>query len=161
MDNQITKPRLYNTAMEVGLRSLVILNKSKKSLDVERLMYYDFIALNTKDFQGPPSLHAPISNRGIQIYSRRELIKKGLTFLLSKQLIEFRNDSSGFTYSISDAGTYFLKYFASKYFTDLTERVSWTMSTFGDMSTQEISRTLNTSLLTWGGEFASDDNLTN
>lgn len=161
MDNSINRPRLYNTAMEVGLRSLIILNKSKSALDLDRLLYYDFISLNTKDFNGPPSLHAPISNRGIQVYSRRDLIKQGITFLLSKQLVELKNDIAGFTYSISEAGNLFLTYFSSKYFSDLNERVTWTISTFDGLSTQQLSDRLNLSLLTWGGEFATDDNLTN
>jgi hypothetical protein len=151
--------KIYNTPIEIGLRCLIILNENtRRSIDLERLMYIDFLALNTFDFGGPESIHPPLPNRGVQVYSRRSLIQKGVLILLSKQLIEIQSTALGFSYLINSAGKSFLKYFESQYFFSLVERVKWSTSYLSNYSTAEIEQILNQNFSTWGSEFLSNDN---
>lgn len=155
-----TKPiRLFNTPMEIGLRSLIIISVCKELLDAERLMYLDYLCLNTSDIGGPESLHPPIPNRGVQVYSKKQLINRGLNFLLSKELVELVPNKDGFMYKISDAGTAFLGLFHTKYFSELGNRASWVVSNFGYKSNMEIREFIDANIQKWGSEFALSENI--
>jgi len=159
MDRQVTsmlKPniRLFNTPLEVGFRALVILHQfPDQSLDLEQLMYFDYLSLNTNDVGGPASLSAPIPNRGVQVYARKDLLQKGLTILLSKELIEFVGNERGFNYSISSAGKKVLELFSTKYFQELDNRTAWVSEKFGKMSVSELRLYMGENISHWGGEF--------
>ncbi|MDG4654747.1 ABC-three component system middle component 2 [Chryseobacterium arthrosphaerae] len=152
--------KLYNTPLEIGLRSLIILSHTKGDLDIEKLMYLDFMCLNTFDMGGPESLHAPIPNRGIQLFSKKELIQKGLAIMLSKELIEFKPTSGkGFMYSATEAGHLFLTYFQTKYYVKLVERSQWVISNFENYTNIELKQFIDINLQKWGGEFTTTHNL--
>lgn len=151
--------RIYNTPTEIGLRLLILLNESKGSLiDIEKMMYLDFLCLHTADIGGPESLHAPIPNRGVQVFSKKELIQKGITVLLSKELIELKPTTQGFMYAVTEAGTLFLTFFQTNYFTKLVERCKWVVRTFGGYSSGQFKTFIDANLLKWGSEFSITDN---
>jgi hypothetical protein len=149
--------RIFNTPLEIGLRVLVILNAERKNtMDVERLMYFDYLSLNTGDLGGATSLHAPVPNRGVQVYARKELIQKGLAILLSKELINVYTTLSGFMYSVSDNGKKFLEYFDSEYYKLLVSRATWVISNYSEMSNERLREFINQKLQDWGGEFITE-----
>jgi hypothetical protein len=156
MSRSMAEPKIkvFNTPLEVGFRALVILRQfSGKSLDIEQLMYLDYLSQNTNDVGGPESLSAPIPNRGVQVYARKELLHKGIVVLLSKELINFENNQTGFSYSINEAGEKFLELFHTKYYHDLAERSAWLTEKFGDMNLMEMRAFMNDNISNWGGEF--------
>jgi hypothetical protein len=149
--------RVFNTPLEIGLRSLVILNSiDRKSLDPERIMFYDYLSLNTKDIGGEDSLHAPVPNRGVQVYARKDLIHKGLAIMLSKELIELHATEEGFAYTINANGVKFLEYFETEYFKLLQSRVTWVIENHGDKSNKELVAFIGANLRAWGGEFITE-----
>ena len=156
--------RIFNTPIEIGIRSLVILNEGEQDkVDIERLMYVDYLSLNTFDIGGPESLHAPIPNRGVQVYSKKEIIQKGLVLLLSKELVKLSATEDGFMYSITEAGRKFLEFFQTKYFQDLVSKVKWVNENFKEYSTTELKEYIDTNIQRWGSEFIvtndTDNNL--
>ncbi|MBI0401125.1 ABC-three component system middle component 2 [Cyclobacterium marinum] len=154
---EITK--VYNSVIEIGMRALVILSYSpsiSKSLD--EIMILDHLALNTFDVGGPVSLHAPIPNRGVQVYSKSKILNKSIQLLLSKELITLSATSNGFKYSINESGKNYLSYFESKYFHLLNDRVQWTMKNFGQMDESQLKKVVNQNLANWGEEFMSKEN---
>ena len=145
--------KIFNTPTEIGLRSLIILRSSKRVImDVEKLMYLDYLILNTFDVGGPPSIHSPIPNRGVQIYSKKDLIQRGLKTLLSKELIDFIASDKGFMYQINDAGIMFLELFQTKYFEDLVYRSNWVLDKWGSYNNIELKALIDSNLQKWGGE---------
>lgn len=148
------KIQIYNTPLEVGLRTLIILDKiGETGADIEKIMYIDYLSLNTKDIGGEESIHAPIPNRSLQVYARKKLIQKGLTILASKELIKLNIDSSGFIYRINEVGKKFLEYFSSSYFIELTERVKWVIDKFGHNTSVELRVFINKKMKDWSSEF--------
>jgi hypothetical protein len=157
-----TRPqiRLFNTAIEIGLRCLILMNlinSNEATLDAEKLMYLDYLSLNTADVGGPESINAPIPKRGVQVYSRKDLVQKGLVYLLSKELIDVNTTESGFSYSITKAGKIFLELFTTKYFNDLQNRATWVTSRWGLMSNGELKSYIDSNLALWGGEFVANE----
>ena len=154
---EITK--IYNSVIEVAMRCLVVLNHSpRKTISLEEIMILDHLSLNTFDVGGPVSLHAPIPNRGVQIYSRKEIISKSLKMLLSKDLIQLNPTPEGFRYVINTNGREYLKYFESDYFMLLKERVMWISIHFGNKDAMGLKSIIATNLTKWGEEFMSAEN---
>lgn len=118
MSNEYIKTQhLYNTPVEIAARLLIIINELRsENADQEKLMYLDYLSLHTGDVGGEISVHAPIPNRGVQVYSKSELIKSSLTLLLSKELIDFISSEDGFVYSKNELTEAFFKLFSIRLF---------------------------------------------
>ena len=154
--------RIYNSNFEIAIRILLILRAiPSKQSSIHRLMILDHLALNTFDIGGPASLHAPVPNRGVQVYSRKELIQSSIELLVSKELLEVKPTPRGINYLISDFGIQYLTYFESKYFVLLSERVDWISGKFGKLSEDELNLFVKENLPKWREEFISEDNLAN
>lgn len=73
--------KIYNSPIEIAIRILMILNYSQnKKGSLEKLMILDHLSLNTFDVGGPVSLHAPVPNRGVQVYSRKQIMDKSFSY---------------------------------------------------------------------------------
>ena len=161
MDEIVNSQDLYNTPVELGVRCLLTLKSNSKSeykFDLDRLMYFDYISVFSGDLSGPTSMHAPVPNRGVQVYARRDLIKRGLALLISKELLDVSNTEDGIYYEINENGLEFLTYFDSSYFLKLVERVNWTSKEFGVQSTSQIEEYINNNLHKWGSDLVEDYN---
>jgi hypothetical protein len=154
-----TNSKIFNTPLEIGMRILIIMNHSKHSgikNDIERLMYLDYLCLNTHDIGGEESIHAPIPNRGLQIYARQELIRKGLVLLISKEFVVPKSNKFGFYYEINEVGSKFLEYFESDYYIALSNRVKWTVEKFNSTNNKILNRFIKENLHKWGGELLEE-----
>ena len=157
---EVTESRkLYNSSFEIGVRILVLLDNLKfRRTSIHTLMILDHLSLNTFDVGGPASLHAPIPNRGVQVYSRKDLISKTITILISKDLIKMVPSKKGLNYEITESGSKYLTYFESKYFKDLKRKVIWTTNKFGNESDNDLKNFVKNNLSKWGEEFMADGN---
>ncbi len=162
MEKVNTKNKVYNSNFEIAIRILVILlNLPFKRASTYKLMVLDHISLNTYDVGGPASLHAPIPNRGVQIYSRKEILNESIKLLISKDLIIINPNKNGLLYEITENGINYLTYFESKYFNQLKEKVEWTSEKFGNLSDGDLKTYVNQNLSKWGEEFMTDGNKAN
>ena len=152
--SNIPQMKLYNTPLELGMRSLILLHTSNSAImDLEKIMYLDYLCLNTSDLDGPKSLHAPIPNRGVQIFSKKDLIQKGLSIMITKDLVKLILQPNGFFYQITEAGTLFLDFFQTKYYLNLSERCKWVNGKWGSESTENIKYYIDNNIQKWGGDF--------
>ena len=162
MEKVSSKNKVYNSNFEIAIRILVILlNLPFKRSSTYKLMVLDHISLNTYDVGGPASLHAPIPNRGVQIYSRKEILNESIKLLISKDLITLNPTKNGLDYEITENGINYLTYFESKYFKQLKDKVEWTSEKFGNFSDNELKTYVNQNLSKWGEEFMTDGNQAN
>jgi hypothetical protein len=162
MEKVKTKNKVYNSNFEIAIRTLVILlNLPLKRSSTYKLMVLDHISLNTYDAGGPASLHAPIPNRGVQIYSRKEILNESIKLLISKDLIGIIPSKDGLLYEITKNGINYLTYFESKYFNQLKDKVEWTTENFGNLTDGNLKIYVNQNLSKWGEEFMTDGNQAN
>ena len=162
MEKVNSKNKVYNSNFEIAIRILVILlNLPFKRASTYKLMVLDHMSLNTYDVGGPASLHAPIPNRGLQIYSRKEILNESIKLLISKDLIIINPNKNGLLYEITENGINYLTYFESKYFNQLKEKVEWTSEKFGKLSDGDLKIYVNQNLSKWGEEFMTDGNKAN
>lgn len=149
---------VFNSPLEIGLRVLYILNELQSDgCDLQRIVYYDYILVHSSDVPGgPKSIHPSIPHRTTEILVKRELVKKGLTLMHSKQLVNFVFDSSGITYRATELTRPFLEYNKSEYAMSLKEISTWLVNKFKPYSDERLSLFIKNNLDVWGGEFSNE-----
>jgi ABC-3C biological conflict system middle component len=158
MKNEQRDIRLFNTPIEFGLRSLIILNNVKqKSSDLQRLIYYDYLILHTSDIDpNQVSLHPSYPYRSAEILVKRERLRNGLLIMKSRQLIDIKFDGRGITYKANDLTSKFLEYLKSEYAEQLKSSVAWVVNKFENYSDEQLDQYMKQNLERWGSEFSKE-----
>jgi hypothetical protein len=149
---------VFNSPLEVGLRTLYILNELyPRGCDLQRLVYYDYILVHSNDVpNGPKSIHPSIPHRTSEILIKRDLVKKGLTLMNSKQLIIAIFDKTGIIYSATELTKPFLEYNNSEYASQLKNVSNWLVNKFEAYSDEKLSLFIKNNMDVWGGEFSKE-----
>ncbi len=149
---------IFNSPLESGLRLLYILNELyPKYCDLQRLIYYDYILVHSSDVpNGPKSIHPSIPHRTSEILVKRELVKKGLTLMNSKQLIKPVFENSGISYSATELTKPFLDYNQARYAVALKSVSKWLIDKFASFDDEKLSLYIKNNMDVWGGEFSKE-----
>lgn len=151
--------KIFNSPVEIGIRALIILDKfSPRSLDFQRILYFDYLILNSGDYpKGPPSLHPKLPNRSSAVGIRRKDLTDGLDLLVSRDLV-VRDFSAkeGVLFRSTDVAKVFLKYFSTQYHLDLSVRAQWIYESFAALPMNSLISTVETESGEWGVEFSKD-----
>ena len=132
-------PSPFNSPLESGVRSLSVLVAAfPRSLDLQYLVFFDYLTVHSGDVNGPESLHAPIPMRSGELAVRRGLIERGLLLMISRDLVERLALHDGFSYIAADAAASFLDMLGSEYTLKLRRRASWVINTFGNVTPEDI-----------------------
>lgn len=130
----------FNSSLETGIRSMVLLAAVyPESLDLQRLVEYDYLAVHSGDAGGPESLHAPLPLRTGEILVRRSIIESGLYLMMSRDLVRTIPTNEGIQYFATDSTGAFLSALSTPYITRLKERVNWVVEQFGSSSDEHLS----------------------
>jgi hypothetical protein len=144
----------FNSPIETGVRALILLAESYPgSLDLQRILEFDYLMVHSGDVGGPPSLHPALPLRSGELLVRRQLIERGLLLMMSRGLIERVAAESGFSYQADDNAGPFLDALTADYINELKQRATWVVSTFGRMSDADIRNALTTVYDQWTREF--------
>lgn len=157
MTNRI-HPALFNSPLETGIRSLVILVAAHPvAFDLERLVEMDYLSVHSGDVNGPESLHPALPMRAGELLVRRGLIEKGLLLMISRCLIQRIPTENGFNYVAGEAAAPFLASLTSIYFQQLRSRAQWVVKQFMDMTTSEIRQITHRLFENWSSQFQTID----
>jgi len=144
----------FNSPLETGMRALILLAESyPETLDLQRILEFDYLMVHSGDVGGPPSLHPALPLRSGELLVRRHLIERGLLLMMSRGLVERIASDSGLSYQADDAAGPFLDALSTDYLNDLKQRAAWVISTFGQMSNSDIRKALSTIHDQWTREF--------
>lgn len=147
-----------NGPIEVGLRALVTLNANfPRSLDLNRLVLFDYILLHSADLGGPSSIHPAIPRRQGELGLKRALLETSLHVPIRAELARFEATSVGLQYAATDDAHGFLASITSEYATRLNERAEWVAQTFGQLSDMEVREQLRSIFDVWAEEFTGHD----
>ena len=71
------RPATFNGPLEAGLRAVAILGAAHpRTLDLQRLVAFDYLLVHTGDIGGPASLHPPSPLHSAELLVRRELVQR-------------------------------------------------------------------------------------
>ena len=145
--------RTFNTPLEAGLRALFILKAAgRRSMDTQRLMYFDYLLVHSGTVSGPESLHPPTTSQKGELLVRRALLQDGLELMRSRDLVERRFQTTGIAYRATRAGHHLVAQFQSDYASLLRERAAWAVERFSDLSSARIAATLGAQVGNWDDE---------
>ena len=151
----MSKIKLFNNEIEMGLRILIILEKIyPKSFDVEMINYFDYFALHTKDIGGEDSIHPELPNRFGELSVKRDLIHSSLKFLISKGLVEINYTDNGIEYLASELTSPFLDNLSEEYTKRLSNNVKWVCERFKDSTYENIKQFVSENKSKWGSEIS-------
>jgi len=150
--------RLFNTPLEISLRTLFILTKFfPKDLELETLIYLDYFAVHSNDLRGgPQSLHPKYPFRSSEIVVKRDILQKGLIYLISKELVEIKLADEGIKYAATNIGRNIISLFDSRYAKGLSLICNWLFERFYDLSENDLKKIVDTNIEKWGGEFSNE-----
>jgi hypothetical protein len=144
----------FNSPLETGVRALILLAEAyPDTLDLQRILEFDYLMVHSGDVGGPPSLHPALPLRSGELLVRRQLIERGLLLMMSRGLIERLASDAGLSYQADDAAGPFLDALSAAYLKDLKLRAAWVISTFGHLSDTDIRNALSTVYDQWTREF--------
>jgi len=157
-----TKPRIFNTAFESGVRSLILLTAFfPLSLGLRRLVVLDHLVVHTGDIDGPESLHPSESSRSAELLVRRGLVNSGLALMGTRGLVVRSATNEGFRYLAGEEAGVFTDLLRSDYSTALKERADWLAGAVASLSDDEIDNLLRSRMDLWDTEFQADQGATN
>lgn len=153
MDSSVSI-NLFNSSLETGVRSLIILVAAfPRALDLQRLIEMDYLVVHSGDVDGPSSLHAPIPMRIGELLVRRGIIEQGLTLMMSRGLIERLHNDNGFEYIAHEDAAPFISALSNGYSCQLKKRAEWAVNRFENTTTEELSSMINSLFYKWSGDF--------
>jgi hypothetical protein len=146
---------LFNSPVEVGLRSLVLLTDLfPDAATLDRLVIFDYFVVHSDDLpDGPPGLHPQTPHRSGEILVRRNVLQSGLMLFYSRGLIEIQYHEKGIRYSATEMATSFLDSIDAEYVANLRDRSAWLHFNFGDKQDAELQSLVQSNLGVWGAEF--------
>lgn len=148
---------LFNSPLESGLRTLLILTKSyPKPVDTQRLIYYTYLTLHTSDFTEKASLHPSTPNRSCQIVVQRAVLQGGLLLLQLKDLIDTKYTATGIAYKANKSAVAFTDNISSSYAQEFNLCVDSVLERFGGMSDKQLNAFVTENLTKWGSEFVDE-----
>jgi len=148
---------IFNGRIELALRTLYLLKHSNKDLDLQRILYYNYLMVHSSDISGGPiSLHPDLPNRSCEIIVLREKFKEAIQMLISKEIIGVKYKKKGVYYTKNEKTLNFLNYFESDYSKNIDKIAKWTCDYFGKEKDVKISQFINNNLSKWGEEFSEN-----
>lgn len=125
--------------METGVRAIIILEAFyPTSLDLQRLVEFDYLVVHSGDAGGPESLHAPLPLRTGELLVRRSLIESGLNLMMSRSLVQRLTTTSGIQYLASENASPFLSALTTPYISKLKQRGAWVAEQFGGATDKQL-----------------------
>lgn len=144
----------FNSSLEIGIRSLTILEATfPASLDMQRLVEYDYLAVHSGDAGGPESLHGSLPLRTGEMLVRRAIIESGLLLMMSRNLVRQVPGREGIRYYATEGAGAFLSALSSPYITKLKERVKWVVEYFGNASDDQLLEMTRSLFDQWTTQF--------
>ena len=147
-------PALFNSALETGVRALTILAEAApKMLDLQALVYFDYLVVHSADAGGPESLHPNTPLRNGELLVRRGMIEQGVLLMVSRGLAERCMNAEGISYAATDDAVPFLDCLKSAYTLALRDRAEWAVERFGKMNAAELKGFFEANFERWTREF--------
>jgi hypothetical protein len=151
------RPRVFNTAFESGLRSLVILTSCyPRRLSLHKLVMLDHLVVHTGDLEGPSSLHPDEASRTAELFVRRGLVSDGLNLMGARNLVSRYATSQGFRYRAGEEAGSFLDLLKSNYTSELKARANWLAENIIPQSDEQFALFMRSRMDRWTSEFQVD-----
>ncbi len=155
-----TPPELFNSPLETGVRSVVLLNTAyPRAFDLKELTWLDHLVVHTGDISGPKSLHPNVPHRDGELLVRRSLVEQGITLMRSLHMIEAKYGTSGIIYAARDQAGPFVKLIRTEYGRALKERAVWLINYLSEHGEEHLHEVITQKIGRWTVEFQNESKM--
>lgn len=149
---------LFNSPLETGVRSVLILNAAYPlGFDLTQLTWLDHLVVHTGDISGPDSLHPDIPQRAGELVVRRSMVEEGLKLMQKLHLIDSKFTNEGILYSASEDSSLFVQLVRTSYGKALKERSEWLVKYVAKQKREKLASLINEKVGRWTIEFQADE----
>lgn len=150
-------PTLFNSALETGVRSVVLLNAAyPRAFDLNELTWLDHLVVHTGDVSGPESLHPNVPHRDGELLVRRSLVEQGLTLMRRLHMVDATYGASGIAYIALDQAAPFVTLIRTAYGRALRERATWLIGYLSERGDEHLHHVISQKIGRWAVEFQGD-----
>lgn len=150
----MTKCKIYNSKIEVGARVLILLKAFNKPLDIQSIVYLDFLMLHYGDVDNKyDSLHPNNPYHSVEVLVKRNIIRDSLLLLCKKGLVDVIFSEKGIEYFAGLNSAKFLEYFESEYSNELHLFAEIVAKKFKELDEKQLAKYIENNLDKWKGEF--------
>ena len=138
---------IFNTISEIGLRIMFILDELKpEKVDLDRLNYFDYLMLYMNDGEMQMnSLHPEYPMMLVELFAKKELLKRSLLYIGSKSLITIECSANGINYSGNINTNWFLDSLVDEeYSQELIKRAKIIKEKFNVYKSSELKELIET-----------------
>lgn len=130
----------FNSSVELGARVALILTcLSDHELDLNQLVFFDYVLLYSREFSGPENIHPPVPNHLAEIVQRREYLPGALQLLASRGLISIKTTNHGIYYKSNDDTIQFVCCLRSTYYKTIWKNLFWIEENFHKLCDQSLN----------------------
>lgn len=150
----------FNGPLEAGIRAVAVLRSAyPASLDIQRLIAYDYLLVRTSVLHGPDDLHpsTPIQTPATEV--RRKVVQDAIHMMMTRDLIERDVDEDGINYRAGDTAAVFLDSLTTPYICALKERAHWLTDRLSDYDDNAFRKMMQDFFDQWMIEFQDRETL--
>jgi hypothetical protein len=158
MEKVTSKNNIFNSKVDVGLRLLFLLSEINKPLDLQSIIYLDYLMLHSGEISSAPeSMHTTTKIGSGEILVKRDVTKSALIMMHQNQLIDVKFLDSGVYYSPNKLTKVFIKKsFISDYSTELKVRAKWIKKKFYKYDEEKLKDYIDKNVSKWDVEFTEE-----
>jgi hypothetical protein len=153
-----TKPQLFNSPLETGVRSVVLLHAAApQAYDLTHLTWLDHLVVHTGDLAGgPSSLHPDIPQRAGELVVRRQIVEEGLHLMSRLHMIESHYTEEGILYAAREDASLLVQLVRSHYGMGLKSRAGWLIDHVTNSDQEFLAKLIKEKVGRWTAEFRGE-----
>lgn len=131
---------LYNHPIEIGTRISFLLHYfNKKNLDLDKLVFFDFILVYAKEYNGPVNIHPVLPNHIAEITYKKEIFPSALKLFMQKGLISLDMTVDGFFYKPTENTSHYITCLKSNYYKKICKNLDWIEQNYDYLEKQQFN----------------------
>ena len=151
------RPALFNSALETGVRALVVLNAAfPRAFDLAQLTWFDHLVVHTADVGGPQSLHPDLPQRTGELLVRRRVVEEGVQLMRRLHMIDAIADEKGIAYQASDDASALVDTMQTPYALELKSRAEWLAQMLEEFTSEQLAEHIAEKIGRWAVEFQGE-----
>jgi hypothetical protein len=158
---QTHSPHPFNSALETGVRALVVLEAfHPRRFDLLEMTWLDHLVVHTGDLEvagAPDSLHPDLPNRAAELVVRRTLVEKSLRLMQRVHLVDVFETEDGITYGASEDAPIYLDLLQAPYTIALKDRAQWMADHFSDLPSEDMRAQMEQRIGRWTANFRANE----